>query len=370
MQSRSKLVVYVTSHGFGHLNRLVSVLNLLPHEIPLLIRGDRALHEHWGERLRRPADFEHAVWDCGAVNPPGDSNATDPAATLARACAFQLALEPRIDEESERMRQERAALVLCDSPAFPLEAAAKAGVPAYLLSNFTWAEIYAEQARELGLPEEPWLSRLCSAYAMATAVFRAEPALPMRAVANQISAGMVLTPGRDRTDELRAHVQASPDQRVVYIYLGRYGQNDLDWPRLAEHRDLQFVGFHPPPPQVGALPNLHVVPADSWTGTDLMMSADVAIAKAGYGSTCEAMAAGTPLIYPPRTHFAEHTVLDQALRSWGGGIPLSEEQFRALDLLDALERAFATGPLSPPLPVDGAVHVARVLESAWRERVE
>ena len=81
------------------------------------------------------------------------------------------------------------------------------------------------------------------------------------------------------------------------------------------------MGFHPAP--VGPMPNMHVVPALDWTGADLAASADAMVAKAGYGTACEAMVAGTPMIYPPRAGFAEHRALDRALRSWGGGVPAS-----------------------------------------------
>ena len=68
------------------------------------------------------------------------------------------------------------------------------------------------------------------------------------------------------------------------------------------------------------------------------------MAKAGYGTVCEAMVAGTPMIYPPRTGFAEHRVLDRALRAWGGGVPASARDFAEL----RLERS-STGP-SPSSP--------------------
>ena len=76
-----RLAVYVTSHGFGHLNRTAAVLNHVPADVPVTIRSNSNLFEHWRERLKRPAELEHYVCDVGAVNPPGDSNATDPVAT-------------------------------------------------------------------------------------------------------------------------------------------------------------------------------------------------------------------------------------------------------------------------------------------------
>jgi hypothetical protein len=359
------LAVYVTSHGFGHLNRVVAVLNRLPADVPLLIRAHRDLDAAWRERLTRPARLEHAVWDAGAVNPAGDSNATDGPATIARAVAFHAETWPRIDAEAERLRREGTAAVLSDAPAAPLLAAARAGLPAFALANFAWSEIYAEHAADADARRV--VDDLRSAYGVATA-FRAQPALPMGEFERRIDVGLVVSAGRDRRAELRSALGMGDDERLVYFYVGRYGQDDLDWRRLATYRGIQFVGFHPPPPGVGALPNVHAVDPTRWTGADLMASTDAAVAKAGYGTAAEAMAARAPLIYPPRTGFAEHRALDEALRAWGGGIALSARRFAALELDDALERAFAGRPAPPPFPADGAERVARHLVGALGER--
>ena len=58
MDNRGGLAVYVTSHGFGHLNRTVAVINRLPADIPVAIRCHSNLFDHWRERLRRPADHQ------------------------------------------------------------------------------------------------------------------------------------------------------------------------------------------------------------------------------------------------------------------------------------------------------------------------
>lgn len=356
MPAPGRLVVYVTSHGFGHLNRTVAVLNRLPFEVPVTIRSDPNLFSHWRERLQRPADLEPYNSDAGAVNPPGDSAATDGPATIARAMARHAEAVGRLDEEVERLRGLEAAAVLVDVPPLPLVAARRAGVPGYALANFTWAEIYHEHAEAAGPEALAFVQELRRCYAQATAAFRAEPGLRLAEFAHKIEVGMVTTPGRDRGEELRQLLGLEPRAKVAYIYFGRYGQENLGWENLARLRDVHFVGFHPAP--VGPIPNLHVVPPGDWTGTDLMASADVALAKAGYGSVCEAMVSGTPLLYPHRSGFAEHAVLDQALRTWGGGIALSDDQFTSLDVGPVLERAFRLRVGSPPFYAGGAARVA------------
>jgi hypothetical protein len=364
MDPRSGLAVYVTSHGFGHLNRLVAVLNRLPFDLPVTIRCSPDLFAPWNERLRRPAALEPYLGEGGAVNPPGQSAVTDGPATIDRAMSVHAEATGRIDQEAARLRDGRCAAVLTDIPAVPLVAAARAGVPAFALGNFTWAEIYQEHAEPLGPRARAFVAELRECYGHATAAFRCEPALPMREFPTRIDVGLVVSPGNDRREELRQRLGIPASDRLAYFYVGRYGQDDLDWPRLSRFRGVHFVGFHPAP--VGPMPNLHVVPADEWTGADLMASADVAIAKAGYGTVCEAMVSATPLVYPPRQGFAEHRVLDEALRAWGGGLPISVEQFTALDLEGPLQRAFRARPGSPPFLTGGAAQVARHLERACR----
>jgi hypothetical protein len=117
-------------------------------------------------------------------------------------------------------------------------------------------------------------------------------------------------------------------------------------------KGIHFLSYHPAP--AGRLDNLHVIPAADWPGSDLIASSDAILAKAGYGTICEAMACGTPMIYPPRRGFAEFRSLDRALRGWAGGLPISSRDFRNLKLEHLLDRAFQLDPGPPPYPTDGA----------------
>jgi hypothetical protein len=232
-------------------------------------------------------------------------------------------------------------------------------VPGYAIANFTWSEIYAEHAAARGDQAQRFVIEIESLYRQATAVFRAEPALPMREFRNQIPVGLVVSRGRDRRAELRARLGLSDRDKLVYVYVGRYGQAGLAWERLAGYPGVHFVGFHPPP--VGRLANFHTMPAGEWRGADLIASSDAAVAKAGYGTVSEAMAAGTPLIFPPRENFAEHAALESALRRWGGGYRVCEPQFEALEFPQELEHALNHRPGPPPFPIDGAERIAGLL---------
>jgi len=360
------LAVYVTSHGFGHLNRTAAVLNRVPHHVPVTIKSHWNLFEHWRERLRRPARLETYVSDVGAVNPQGDSAATDGAATLVLAARCHAEAMARLDDEVTRLVEQGTAAVLCDAPAVPLLAAQRAGVPGFLMSNFTWADIYAPHARAAGGQALRLVADLRRAYRQATATFRVEPAMRMSWLSPTIDAGMVVNPARNRRAELLRLIGLGKAHKLVYLYVGRYGQSDLDWPRLERFaaRGIHFLSHHPGPDDGPA--NLHVVPSPDWPGGDLIASTDAVLAKAGYGTACESMATGTPMIYPPRAGFAEFRSLDRALRAWPGGVPVSSRDFCSFKLDRALDRALRTDPGPPPFRTDGARRIARYLTALCR----
>lgn len=365
------VAVYVTSHGFGHLNRTVAVLNLLPDSVPLAIRCHPDLFGHWRERLKRPAEMGSFVSDSGAINPPGDSAATDGRATIEAARRIYDESLAKLDAEADWLRSGGFRVVLADAPPLPLVAAKRAGVPGYLLANFTWAEIYAPHAKILGGDAPKFVAELRKAYRQATLAFRTEPALSMASLAPVPveNVGMVVTPGVDRRAELRERLGLSPGERVVYFYVGRYGQANLEWDRLAamEKKGLHFVGFHPAPAEMGSFRNLHVVPAAEWTGADLAASADAIVAKAGYGAVCEAMVARTPFVFPTRSGFAEYRALAWALKAWGGSVCVPAKAFERFRIESALDRALSLQPGPPPFPADGAAKIAaKLVEAAQR----
>ena len=363
MANRGGLAVYVTSHGFGHLNRTVAVLNRMPADVPITIRCHPNLFDRWQERLSRSVRFEAHESDSGAINPPGDSAATDGPATIDRARDAYGRSMVKLQEDIAVLRDEGTTAVLCDAPAVPLLAARGAKIPGFVLANFTWTEIYEPHARKLGREAMQFVNEMRSSYRSATTIFRAEPAMAMTGIAPIENVGLVVNPCRNRRKELREGLSLSKEDKLVYFYVGRYGQAGLGWERLAKMKGVHFIGFHPTP---GSPENFHLVPAADWSGADLAASTDAIVAKAGYGTVSESMASRTPLVYPPRVGFAEHRSLDRCLRLWGGGLPASSRAFAELRLESLLKKAFSLSPGPPPFPADGAARVAERLTSACR----
>ena len=100
----------------------------------------------------------------------------------------------------------------------------RAGIPGFLLANFTWADIYAPYARAAGGDANAW-SPTCDRpiarprWSSAPSQRCGWPGCPGRS-----NVGMVANPGRDRRKELHRILGLSSKEKLVYFYIGRYGQ--------------------------------------------------------------------------------------------------------------------------------------------------
>ena len=119
--------------------------------------------------LDLPFSFERVEVDTGVVQV--DSLEVDVDASIVRAAAFHDKLDERIDAEARALTTAGAELVVGDIPPLAFAAAARAGIPAMAVGNFTWDWIYS------GYPETAKLApglveTLHDAYSSAAAALR------------------------------------------------------------------------------------------------------------------------------------------------------------------------------------------------------
>lgn len=366
---RRHIAVYITNHGFGHINRVVAVLNKVPKEIKITVRAD---HDVWAplrERLWRPAEFGYFPSDQGTVSPPGQNSQTDWPATFERLAQRFDVIQSSCDAELQWLRSSAVDCIYADASCIPMALAAQAGLSGYLGANFTWNEIYGHllETAPTGLfsgiqrlQYQQIIDRMKSACQSAT-LLRMWPHTPMKGIGQiQMDVGLVVNDARDVRGQLLERFHLKSDTQLIYFYVGRYGVEELPWQRLMEFSpEVVFIGLHPPGMEMPG--RFFTVDPQEFSGADLLKACDAAIAKAGYGAVVEAMAVGTPVIYPPRESFIEFPALDSALRGWAGGFPVTDEEFQSLRFHDQLLQALTAKIEPPPLPLDGAAMVARIL---------
>lgn len=308
----------ISGHGFGHASRQVEVINALGHLCPGLPLIVVTVASRWllDRTIRVPVTIDAIPCDTGGIQ--HDSLELDIPATLAAAAQYERDADGRADELAGRLRHAATRVVVCDIPAMPCSAAARIGVPAIALSNFTWDWIYADfTADHPGYGDLP--AALQARYAEAHAAWR----LPMgggfdgfRTVLEMPWIARRST--RDPRDTRRLLGLADERRPLVLLSFGGYGV--AEW-QLTHHAGAPYRlviaggASHEPaalPPDTLQIAR-DTLQAQGLRYEDLVATCDVVVSKPGYGIVSECVANRTALLYTDRGRFREYDVMVEAV---------------------------------------------------------
>ena len=165
------IVVYVSSHGFGHAVRsteLIQALTARQADARIVIRTSAP---RWlFARIESPRIVvEPCDTDPGLVE--SDGLTIDERATAARAAVFYRESDRRVADERARLNAIRPAIVVGDIPPLGFAAAREAGMPSAAVANFMWDWVYAYYPEFEALAPGV-LGTISGAYAGATVALR------------------------------------------------------------------------------------------------------------------------------------------------------------------------------------------------------
>ncbi len=348
------LCYYATSHGYGHAIRVAQVIKALPPEMDVIIRT-LVPETLFREELTRDFRYRPGELDCGCLQT--DSVTVLPRETLDRYRQISERNHRELQSEIDFLRREGVTCVATDITSFGLYAAQQAGIPGLAISNFNWYDIYLDYVQT---PEDQaLLDQIAEEYAAATLALIVQPEMPTMAdrFPNAQSVPIIARqgrPSRDRIDDLLGD-RATP--HYALLYFGLWGL-ELDWQALATLRDWTFLTYNTPPVAVS---NVVTLDRSTWPMADVAASVDAVISKPGYGTVSECIANQVPLIYIPRTEFAEYASLVHALDRCHGGIPMTPEAFARGNWRASLDTA-ASRQMDPMVyQTDGAQVAAEII---------
>jgi hypothetical protein len=354
------IVYYITGHGYGHGVRGSALCNALEPSVRLSFRTALP-RRFFEEEIARPFAYHAVEYDCGCIQ--NDSLSVDIEKTLQSYMDIARRNSRLFEQEVRQVRDMGPDAIISDITPFAFEVAREAGVASIAVTNFTWYDIY-EPYVSVQPSFRPYLDHMARQYSLADLVIALSPANAMEPfTAARYFASVIGRSGRDRGMELRDRFAIPVSKRIGLIYAGTFGLDSIDWSNLAQFKDWEFIGVYPLPNQAG---NYHLVNKSEFRYQDLMASVDCVITKIGYGVYAECLLHGLPLIYAPRKDFAEHAILEQGVKTWGGAIRLEEQPFLALQWHDALKRV---ARMNPPAPkANAAPHVAGLVQDFVRAR--
>ncbi len=359
------VVFTISGHGFGHASRQTEIMHTLHRTRPDVAIGIRTSVPQWffARALDFPFSFRTVEVDTGVVQV--DSLQVDVGASIASAAAFHGTFDERVDAEARALTDMGADLVVGDIPPLACAAAARAGIPAIAVGNFTWDWIYD------GYPETAALApdlvpRLRDAYSHATAAWR----LPLHggfgAFESVVDVPLVARRSARAAGDIRRQL-GLPRSRVLALFaFGRYGIGNVDWSAVARMKRYHVVfttGPHAPGGPEGdlftTLDEGHMA-SRGVAFEDLVAAVDVVVTKPGYGMIAECAANDTAMLYTSRGRFPEYEVLVAGLPA------LARAEFISGDDLfagrwDLHLRRLLARPRPEPPAADGARVIADAL---------
>jgi hypothetical protein len=348
----TSVAFYISGHGFGHASRQVEIINRLAARRPDLRILIRTAAARWLlERTVKPAfALDPQPVDTGVAQI--DSLHLDTAKTLATARQFYATFDARADAEAKRLFDEDVTFVVSDAPPLACAAAARAGVPSVVISNFTWDWIYEGYEGDGGHERDTgFIEMIRNAYRQAEAAWR----LPMHGgfapFKTIVDVPFVARHAMHAPEETRRRLGLPSNRRLVLPTFGGYGVDGLTLDAL-DTKDTEW--------QVAQVPDAAIYDA-GLRYEDLVRAVDVVLTKPGYGTLSECIANDTAVVYTSRGRFAEYDVLVREMPKYLRCAYLDNESLLAGRWRAALDAAVAA-PEPPQRPrTDGAVIIADMI---------
>jgi len=345
---------YISGHGYGHASRQIEIINALARlrpDIGIFLRTAvaRAL---LNRTIVPPFEVDDRPCDTGVVQI--DSLHLDPAASIAHAERFSRTLDARADVEAAMLKAHGVVLAIVDAPPLGCAAAARAGIPSYVVSNFTWDWIY-EGYPEYVAGAPALIPTIQAAYRQADGAWR----LPMHGGFDTFSAPapvdvpFVARHATRTRDETRARVRLALDRKLALPSFGGYGLPGLDLHRLdlGDEWDIVHDATEAAIYEAGL------------RYEDLVAAVDVVVTKPGYGIISECIANDTAILYTPRGRFVEYDVLVREMPRFLQCACIDQASLLAGRWRTALEAAITAPPPREKPRTDGADVIADMIAS-------
>ena len=346
----------ISAHGYGHAAQVTPVLNELGRRLPDLrvVLRTNVPRAFFQDRLTISWDLRPAQLDLGCLQQGPLTMEWD--ATWRAHRDFHATWESRVKDEAAAIREAGADLVLGNIPYLAMAAAAQADVPAVALASLSWDEILCEHVD----PNQPWqtslLEEMRRAYGRASLLLRITPGLRMPAFPRAETIGPIASPLPPARERVRSYYSLRTDDALALVAFGGIRMEFFPFDRMEQMRGFQFLIDGPAPANSRRIHSLAEIPERFST---VLSSVDLIMTKPGYGTTIEAVAAQTPVVYVRRHSFADETPIVEYLQRHGRGVELSRQDFERAQWESALRAALALPvPPTPPPNMSGASDAA------------
>lgn len=350
------LLVDISAHGFGHAGQVLPLVRVLLEEVPALRVTLRSAVPAWKlrEHLGRDVPVDVPPPDIGMVmHGPAE---VDVAASAAAYADLHRDWDSVVTAEARRLAELQPGLLLADVPYSSLAAAAQVGIPAVALCSLNWGQIYRAYCG--GYADAPaTLKQIDAAYRSARVFLQTRPHAPMPELDNARSIGPICRQGRTAPQALRDALGVNDATRLALVAFGGIAGR-MAVGELPRRPDLVWLR-----PGGGRGSRDDVVDADvlGWSFCDLAASVDLMVTKAGYGTVCETLAAGTRLLFVERPDWPENTAMRDFALAHGTAAAIAPQTLAAGDFGTILDKLLGQ-PRGAPVAPSGIAEAQAILQ--------
>jgi len=320
------------------------------------------------------SSFDFVDFECDTGMVQIDSLHLDETESLRRAKAFHASLAERATAESTSLNELGARLVVGDIPPLAFAAAARAGLPAIAIGNFTWDWIYAGYG---DASARPLIDTIQGAYSKAARALR----LPMAAGFEGLEEIVRDIPfiarhsSRDPA-EVRRSLGVPGDKPLVLMSFGGYGLAAFNSEAVGRMRHYTVMTTDFPARSHGLKPApglIYVSEAqlgrDRYRYEDLVLAADVVVTKPGYGIISDCIANETAILYTSRGRFPEYEVLVHEMPKYLRAQFIEQDDLLAGRWEPALEQLLSSPkPAAKPATNGAEVAVEWITKAVFQKR--
>lgn len=278
------------------------------------------------EKGRFAADHVRRPLDVGLVQP--NAFTVDLVATEQALAAFHRDWSARLDAEIDWMRRLAPDLVIGDIPYIPFAAARRLGLPSVAVASLTWDAVLAAYFPVDRAPFRDWYHQIRDAYADAERAIHPAPSVEGCPFINAIHVDPIHEPILGRPAWVREcfGIPATDTRPLVLVTTGGLA---ADLPLAAMQR-LTDVLWLVTVPQTWSAPHIYSTRRSGGPSFgDALATADLVIAKLGYNTVVEAVAAGVPVLYLRRGRFPDEQPIVDWLSRYGAGSEMPLELFQS-----------------------------------------
>jgi hypothetical protein len=235
-----------------------------------------------------------------------------------------------------------------------MKAAGNLKIPAILIGNFTWHDIYSHLPEAKN--ETHLIQSLAEEYSHTTLQILPQCHLSNKIIRHKKEVGFIANKGENvRNDLMSFFGKTAENKTLIFIYLGENGTRSVNWDNLRDHNDCLFLTRDPI-----KHPDIHFL-REKFSYHDLIASSDIILTKGGYSTLATAFANHKPVITCERDDFYEFEAVREYLQNRQIGILVKNTPFYQGDWQEPIKEALKL-TVKNKVPLDGEIEIVEIIQ--------